>query len=160
MKELIMDPEKQELYVAKKKSGLNTEVDISSVVSRLKDDDGDINWLLMTVDAAVNALQVHGCGGGGVDELTASLNDDSIFYGVFKCKIADKTKYFHLYFVGSNVSAMKKGKGSLNKNAIFQLVDAHGEISCSTGLESFNKAFVTSELAHMVKLSEEDIVIP
>ena len=155
-----MDPEKKELYVSKKKSGLNTEVDISPVVSRLKNDDGDVNWLLMTVDAANNALQVHGCGCGGMEELTACLNDETIFYGVFKCKIAGKAKYFHLYFVGPNVSAMKKGKGSLNKNAIFQLVDAHGEVSCSTGLESFNKDFVVGELARMVRLSEEDIDIP
>lgn len=157
-----MDPEKKSLYTAKRPSGLNTtDIDLQPVVARLKNDEGDINWLLLTVNSTSNVLELSSSGNSGIDELKANLNDETIFYGVFKCAIAGKSKFFHLYFVGPNVPAMKKGKGSLNKNAIFQLIDAHGEIVCpAEGVESFSREFVVSDVARVTRSSPDLIVMP
>jgi hypothetical protein len=34
-----------------------------------------------------------------------------------RCSVDEKVKFFHVYFVGQSVSAMKKGKASLSKQA-------------------------------------------
>lgn len=148
-----MEVEKKELYTAKRPSGLNTsEINLEPVVCRLKADEGDVNWMLMTVSGA-NALELCGCGDGGFDELVTNLNDSIISYGVFKCLVAGSPKFFHLFFVGPDVSAMKKGKGSMNKNAIFQLIEAHGEVQCASGKESFTREFLLEELAKTTRVS-------
>jgi hypothetical protein len=158
-----MNPDKKELYTAKRSSNLNTAdvaTELAPLVERLKAEDGDVNWLLLTVSATTNALEINSSGGGGLDELQTNLSDDLILYGVFKGRIAGQAKYFHLYFVGASVGAMKKGKGSLNKNAIFQLVEAHGQVECAMGAEMFSREFVVSELSSRTKCPADQIELP
>lgn len=145
-----MDPTKKELYTAKRPSGLNvSNPDVAASVGKLRSDQENTNWLLFTV-ATGGDLAVHGCGEGGFAELHSKLTDDDIFFGAIKCKVQQKVKFYHVFFVGGNVGGMKKGKASMYKSAIFALIDAHGEISCSDGLAEFT---VDSAVAAVCKLA-------
>ena len=52
-------------------------------------------------------------------------DDDDMYYGALRCSVDEQVKFFHVYFVGQSVSAMKKWRAS-SKQAIFNLVEAHG----------------------------------
>ena len=144
-----MDPTKKELYTTKRSSGLDvSDSSINAFINKLKDDSSDINWILFNI-APTNSLTVYKSGSNDFLELRNHLTDDDVFYGVIKCLISNKVKFYHIYFVGLNVNAMKKGKSSLYKSLIFSLVDAHGEISCSNGLDEFTIEYVLQEVMRL-----------
>eukprot|EP01031_Cornospumella_fuschlensis_P042198 gene42198-51533_t len=142
-----MDPTKKELYTAKRSAGLATDDgEVVTAVQRLKDDSDPTNWLVMRVENNT-ALRLVASGPGGVSELISSLTNEDIFYGAVRALVDGKVKFFHVYFVGANVSALKKGKGSLHKGAAFQAVEAHGELNCSVDLSELTRDHIVGEIA-------------
>lgn len=153
-----MDPTKKELYTAKRSSGLDTSCpQCSQLITNLRSDTDPTNWILLKV--AGTTLSAHGSGSNGLPELIRSINDDDVFYGAVKSSVKGQIKFYHIYFVGNNVNGMKKGKASLYKSTVFGLIEAHGEISCATGISDFTIEFVMNELAKLTKANVADIVI-
>ena len=144
-----MDPTKKELYTAKRASGLNTsDPDLLREIQLLKSDPSR-NWLLVRI--VDNTAVLCASGGGGLKDFSIHLTDDDIYYGALRCMVDEKVKFFHVYFVGQSVSAMKKGKASLSKQAIFNLVDAHGELSFSSGLADYSEDLVIQAIQRLSK---------
>jgi hypothetical protein len=154
-----MDPTKQQLYTTKRSSGLNVDADptLSPAIHALKADDLPTNWLLMNISS--NNLVLASSGSGGAVDLVANLTDDEVYYGGLRATVDGKIKFFHLYFVGENVPAMKKGKASLSKGAAFGLIDAHGELSCPGGVSACTVDFLQSEIAKLCRCSVDKIVL-
>ncbi len=154
-----MDPTKKELYSAKRPSGLNiSDPDVLKKIERLKSDADGTNWLLLKIKN-VEGLSVHAHGEAGFDELHSSLSDDDVFYGAIRCMINGKVKFYHIFFVGVDVSGMKKGKASLYKSSIFGLIDAHGEISCSDGLPEFSRQHALALVSKLAGCPTTSIVM-
>lgn len=153
-----MDPTKKELYTAKRSAGLTIDGDetLASAIQRLKADADPTNWLLMKIVNNAN-LTLASCGTGGASELVAALSDDDVYYGAIRCRVMDKVKFFHVYFVGAGVSALKKGKASLNKSAAFGAIDAHGEVSWPSGLDGFTVSQIQQMLAQQLRCTAEQI---
>ena len=145
-----MDPTKKELYTAKRPSGLNTSnVDLQPAIDKLRSDEDPTNWLLLKV--AGTSVVVHGFGADGLVGFSAALNDDDAYYGVIRCTVDGLVKFYHVYFVGQNMSGMKKGKASMYKSAIFSMVDGQGEISCAGGMEEYSADFLVANIAKLGK---------
>jgi hypothetical protein len=143
-----MDPTKKELYVAKRSSGVDTtDPAIHSAIDLLRSDQDPTNWLLLKVNGTVGG--VHGYGSGGLSEFSAALSDEDILYGALRCTVAGKVKFYHVFFVGQHVGGMKKGKASLFKSSIFGLIDAHGEVACSGGLEEYSEELIVGAISRM-----------
>lgn len=132
-----MNPEKKDLYTAKRPSGVDTSnPEVKAAIEQLRSDESSVNWILLKVNSS-NAVELFGAGVNGAEEMRDALDDNDIFFGALRCNVAGKVKFFHVFFVGADVSGMKKGKASMYKSAIFQLIEAHGEVSCATGLADF-----------------------
>ena len=143
-----MDPTKKELYTAKRPSGIDTSnEEIQPAIDQLRSDSDPTNWLILKVNGT--SVVVHGTGTGGLGEFSSALNDDDVYYGVLRCNVDAFVKFYHVFFVGQNVSGMKKGKASLYKSAVFQLVDAQGEISCPTGTEDYSDGYIVAAIAKL-----------
>lgn len=151
-----MDPTKKELYTAKRSSGLDTSSDgeVAPAVEQLRSDADPINWVALTVQN--NIVRLTGKGGGGLAELCSTINDDDIFFAAFRCQVGGQVKFYHLFFVGQNVGGMKKGKASLHKSGVFQLIDAHGEISCVNGMDELSVDFLRAEVQKLSGSSDID----
>ena len=144
-----MDPTKKELYGAKRSSGLDvSDPTIQITIKNLKDDSSDINWILFNVTPS-NSLASHSSGSNHFVGLKSNLTDDDVFYGVIKVVVSNKTKFYHIFFVGLNVTAMKKGKSSLYKSLVFSLVEAHGEVVFNNGINEFTDEYVRNEIARL-----------
>lgn len=88
-----MDPTKKELYGAKRSSGINcSDPLIQTSWGMVRADDDPTTWLLLGY-ADPSTIQVVSSG-DSIDELLAQLNDDSIFFGVFRAVIAESVKFF------------------------------------------------------------------
>ena len=151
-----MDPTKKELYTAKRPSGLDTSSpELQAAIDMLRSDTDPTNWILCKV---VNntTVALHGSGSGGLGEFSSALNDDDVYYGAIRCTADGMVKFYHVFFVGLNVSALRKGKASLFKSSIFSLIDAHGEIAYATGTEEYS---AESVMAQITKLSRSTNII-
>jgi hypothetical protein len=154
-----MDPTKKELYGAKRSSGVNTSYDpkVQDTIQLLMRNttmDTSINWMLVKVINS-NDLALHASGTGGVNELLANINNEDIYYGFFKCfhRETDSIKFFSLYFVGENVNGMKRGKSTLYKNGILNLMDTNGEVPFNNlSLADYNFQYFVNEVSKMSKI--------
>ena len=151
-----MNPSKKDLYTAKRPSGLDTtDVAIQIAIESLRSDSDPVNWLQLKVNGTT--LVPHASGTGGLSEFISSLNEDDVYYGALRCSVDGKTRFYHVYFVGQAVGAMKKGKASMYKSAVFSLIDAHGEVSCANGLDEFTEDYVRVNISKMA--GSADILI-
>jgi hypothetical protein len=108
-----MDPTKKELYTAKRASGVNCDdPNIADAWQRLRSDDDPMNWMLMYL-ATNTSIAVKSSGSGGIEEFISNMNDDEILFGAFRAQVSGGMKFFHVFFTGSNVSGIKKGKASM-----------------------------------------------
>ena len=154
-----MDPTKKELYVAKRPSGVNTEDPaIQEGWDRVRnDEDNSATWLLLSLNNTVVSVKSVGA---GIDEFISQLNDDEILFGGIRASINDQTKFFHVYFVGSNVEGMKKGKASLYESGIFQVLEGcGGKIQLSNGLQDVTKDEIISRIRGVTKVADAQVII-
>jgi hypothetical protein len=150
-----MDPTKKELYTDKRASGLATgDADLTAAVENFKG--GTTNWIGNKI---VNnkALQLHSTGSGGIRELLASLTDDDVYFCGVKAVLNNQQKVFHLGFVGPNTSGMKKGKATMQKNAAFSVIDAHGELWYDCDLEEITEDKLIQDIARLMSVSIEQV---
>eukprot|EP00042_Codosiga_hollandica_P024734 m.105796 g.105796 ORF g.105796 m.105796 type:complete len:363 (-) comp51660_c0_seq1:149-1237(-) len=75
--------------------------------------------------SAAITLKVVAAGAGGVEEMSGSLNDDAIQFGILKFAFGQGTfqriKLIFVHFNGENVSGVKKGKVNAKKGSVIQL---------------------------------------
>jgi len=145
-----MDYNKKELYTAKRSSNINVDdVNISITWEQLRSD-SSINWMLLHL-VQTTVVAVKSFGSGGMTEFIHHLTNDDILFGALRCKVGGSIKFIHIYFVGSDVGAMKKGKASMYESGIFQALDgAHGKIQFVNGLEEVTEEKISSEIQNIL----------
>lgn len=143
-----MNPEKKELYTAKRASGLDTSSDanISLALIELKSD-SSCNWILFTINGS--SLEFIQKGEGGHGALITHLNDSGIFFGVLKAIVSGQVKFYNFSYIGENVSAMKRGKVAMYKSAVFSITEAHGEIQAPNTLAEFSAEYVLNQISRL-----------
>lgn len=148
-----MDPSKKELYTAKRASNVNVDDPrIAETWNLVRSDSSPENWMVLGFSAPTSVC-VNSFGSGGVEELIAHLNDDEILFCALRCSISGATKFFHLFFVGENVSGMKRGKSTMYESGIFQAIGgAHGKISCTNGKGEVTKEFIQGQIMKIANL--------
>ena len=88
--------------------------------------------VLCALDPAVkDAVVPRGTGEGGFSEMAAALRDDEIAFGVCACTSGGQRKHFFLTWAGPAVSAIKKGRVSMQKGGASRCVAEDGEVQPS-----------------------------
>jgi hypothetical protein len=106
--------------------------------------------------SAPTTVSVKSTGSGGIHELIANVSDDEILFAAVRVDVAGSIKFFHVYFVGANVSGMKKGKASMYESGIFQALEgAHGKLAFN-GVEDFTAA---NAIEQIFKLTRQRITL-
>lgn len=146
-----MDYNKKELYTAKRSSNINVDDESISITwDQLRSDSSSVNWLLLHLVQPI-VVAVKSFGSGGITEFIHHLTNDDILFGALRCKVGGSIKFIHIYFVGSDVGALKKGKASMYESGIFQALDgAHGKIQFVNGLEEITGAKISSEIQNIL----------
>lgn len=149
-----MDYNKKELYTAKRSSNVNVDnPNIASTWEQLRSDASTTNWLLMHL-IQPTVVAVKASGSGGVSEFIRNLTNDDIYFGAIRCSVGSGVKFIHVYFVGSDVGGMKKGKASMYESGIFQALEgAHGKIQFVNGLEEISPEKVSSQIQSILNIS-------
>lgn len=158
-----MDPTKQELYTAKRESGVDmtTDVAIMETFIEIKSETNSTNWMLISLVGKSPKVQFH-CKGENVDEVIAALSDDHAFYGVLKVQIAHHgvpcSKFIQVFFIGENVGGMKKGKHSLFRSGVFNTLEGcHGEIVLESASASNSRETIINAIAATNRIAASDI---
>lgn len=147
-----MDPTKKQLYTDKRASGLVTDADAALTEAVSKFRDGEHNWILNKIQNS-KQLVLHGSGDRGFRELLTSLTDDDVYFGAIKATVGGQAKTFHFGYVGPNTSGMKKGKATMQKNAAFSVIDAHGEIFLTCDLSDITEESLMREVSRLTATS-------
>ena len=156
-----MNHEKKELYTAKRASGVDvSDPAIQDAWAAVRADSDDRNYVLLGF-AEGTRIYVKANGSGGLNEMISKLSDDEILFGALRVQLSSGgAKIFHLFFVGSNVSVMKKGKSGMFKSGVFQSLEgAHGEINLTEGVEGSTKEIIISQILKLTGASESAIMI-
>lgn len=153
-----MDPSKKELYSTKRTNNLDTsEPQILNIWNDIKNEKPQLKWMFTKIENS--KLIVSSYGNESISDAIESLDDNDIYYGILRCKLRGKVKFYHVYVVGKCVNGMKKGKGSLFKNTVFNLFEAHGEISFPNGIEEFTSSSTLEKIAEVAKIAVSDVII-
>ena len=139
-----MNPEKKELYGAKRQTLIDLDTNnVAMAWSTLRDDADPCNWLLTVIDGNTKVVRVVGSGSGadGLAAMRNAVTDDDIVFGGLRITVAqNRVKFYHVFIVGKDVSAMQKGKKIMFKGNILGSFDgAHGEINITTGTEGLDE---------------------
>lgn len=155
-----MDYQKKELYTQTKSSGVIVD-DISiQAWNDVRNDDTDSNWILLGFVDNTTIVTLKAKGTGNLEELIRNLNQNEIMFGGIRCSVTAKVKFYHIFFVGQNVSAMKKGKSSMYKSGVLQKLEGgHGEVF----IEDINSDTITTTISQILKHNslkdQNDVVI-
>lgn len=153
-----MNPEKKELYTAKRSSGLDTSTDsrVEENLANFKAND-DNRLIILTLDKS--KLTFHAIS-SSVKSLCEHHSEESIFYVALKAKICGRMKVFVFCYIGEAVGGMARGKASMYKSAVFNLIDNHGEISAAQeSLKDVDFTKIKEEIGRLqgVGMSEVDL---
>jgi len=107
-------------------AGGNIAIDsaVTDAISDLRNDKTDTNWVLISYqDGDVKKpLILVNTGNGGVEEMNSNLAPDLIAYGLIRVidviENIKTIKFVFVYFIGADVSIMKKAKVATNKGAV------------------------------------------
>ena len=140
--------------MAKRSSGvIIDEYSVKSNWENVRLDEANKRFLLLTYSSP-NEITLSMQGTGGLVDLIGSLNDDDVYFGGFRINIEGSTKFLSLFFVGSSVNGMKRGKASLHKNAILNILDGcHGEITLN-GLDDCKLEDVITKIARLFRIDD------
>lgn len=151
-----MDPTKKALYTDKRASGLATDADPNLVAAADSFKEGSQNWIANKIVNS-KSLNLHGSGTGGFHELLSTLTDDDVYFCGIQATVNGKAKVYHLGYVGPNTNGMKKGKASMQKNAAFSVIDAHGELWYDCDLVELTADRVTQDIARMAAVGVDQV---
>jgi hypothetical protein len=100
-------------------------------------------------------------GVGGYDALASHFRDDDIAFGVcsFTLGAGGQAKYFFVTWVGPDVGALKKGRVSLQKGAVYNVCDGMVAELYVTEREQAAPASVAAKLAKAVGGAAADIKV-
>lgn len=157
-----MDPTKKELYTAKRDSGVDMTTDgaILETFTEIKTDN-DTNWMLVSLIGSSPKVQFN-AKGSSVDGFISAISDDDAFYGVIRVQIAhhavECTKFIQVFFMGDNVGGMKRGKHSMFKSGVFNVLDGcHGEIVLDGGAGSVSRESIVTAIAATNRINSADV---
>jgi hypothetical protein len=117
------------------------EEEIRSDIKDVRSDSNDINWALVGYQGGKgNVLISLGKGSGGLDELSANLQDNIVAYGLLREteKIDESltVKFVHIIWVGENIDRMHRAKIGTHKGAIQNLFTPyHCDVSATHNSE-------------------------
>jgi hypothetical protein len=102
---------------------IEDEAALIEAIKDVRNDSTETNWVLAGhVEGNLDTVRLVGSGVGGVDELVSHLDSSTVQYGFVrnsqKIDLSTTVKFIYIYFVGSNVPALQRGK----------IGTAHGEI--------------------------------
>lgn len=98
-----MNYEKKELYTAKRDSGVDiSDPAITEAFAQLKADSAETKFILLSLIGNSPKTQLIGSG-ADIEGLSSMLTDDNGYYGVVRASVDSKVKFFHLFFMGSDV---------------------------------------------------------
>eukprot|EP01114_Cavostelium_apophysatum_P022412 TRINITY_DN80_c0_g1_i1.p1 TRINITY_DN80_c0_g1~~TRINITY_DN80_c0_g1_i1.p1 ORF type:complete len:136 (-),score=42.80 TRINITY_DN80_c0_g1_i1:50-457(-) len=90
---------------------------IDDAYTKVRQDNGDINWLLLTYENN-KKIVFHSSGSGGVNELASKLTDDNCYFGYARVSIKDdetsRTKFAFITYKGESAPVMRKGNVSVH----------------------------------------------
>eukprot|EP00732_Lithocolla_globosa_P004008 Lithocolla_globosa_v1_NODE_3467_length_1661_cov_163.313200.p1 type:complete len:340 gc:universal NODE_3467_length_1661_cov_163.313200:582-1601(+) len=116
---------------------LQDEAEAKQAVAKLRSDEEPENWVVWGhVNNDPNLVQLVGSGAGGLEELTEKLNDNGVFYGLYRTTeqfdLSVNVKFVYIYFVGSGVPALKRGKIAVVQSSVKNFLDP-SHITLETG---------------------------
>jgi hypothetical protein len=149
-----MNPEKKELYTAKRSSGVDvSDPAISQAWSDLRTEGSPVSWMLMYLSAP-QVVSVKSLGGGGPAEMISNMSDDEICFGAIRALVGGQMRYYYVYFTGDNVNGMKKGKASMYESGIFQALDGgHGKLQFA-GMSETTEETIVQKIGLLAKTNE------
>ncbi len=142
----IMDPEKKELYTAKRASGVDvSDPLIAETWERVRSDESPENWMLLYLPSPL--LASVKATGSSVEEFLANLTDEEVLFGAIRVLVDDAVKFYHVYFVGANVNGMKRGKASIIEGGVFLAMEGtHGKLQFGYGLSEISVERIAEEI--------------
>lgn len=154
-----MNPEKTELYTAKRTTLIDLDTNAISAAWMAFRSDDPSNFILVTIDGNTKVVHLASSGGSdGMAGILRTVTDDDIFFGGVRVSVDNRMKFYHLFIVGSNVSAMQKGKKIMFKNNLIGAFEgAHGEINISTGTEDLENE-ISRQITSLSKSSNWNIL--
>ena len=117
----------------KRSSGVNVLPIVAETWSQVRDNlNADVDWLIAGYVAnSKTDITVLSSGSGGPTAAAAALPDSEPAFG--GCKMSNG-RFMGFYYVGDSVSAMKKGRASMHKNGVLNVLEGRdGEIDMQPG---------------------------
>lgn len=125
------------------------EDDVKSALKEVRDDHSETNWALVGYKD-VKTLALFGKGSGGVDELAGKLDDDQVFYALFRVtETVDQSttvKFCFLRLLSDQVRPTDRAKMSTHMGFVHKLFEPfHLEFSLDTRSD-FKLEYVTQKI--------------
>jgi len=149
----------------KKASGIELAASLTETWKRVRDNgDSSVNWMLCGYSSKTN-IDVISIGAGSLSEIEVevanSKYDDQCLFGGFR----DGEKFVHFTYVGAQAGAMVRGRASLHKNAVLNVLEGcvkevnliQGESSDAT---SSTSPVAADEALISVSVPRETEVVP
>eukprot|EP00413_Alexandrium_margalefii_P016975 CAMPEP_0204527912 /NCGR_PEP_ID=MMETSP0661-20131031/9236_1 /ASSEMBLY_ACC=CAM_ASM_000606 /TAXON_ID=109239 /ORGANISM="Alexandrium margalefi, Strain AMGDE01CS-322" /LENGTH=149 /DNA_ID=CAMNT_0051533851 /DNA_START=35 /DNA_END=484 /DNA_ORIENTATION=- len=115
-------------------SGLDvSDPGIAQAWSKVRTDADADTWMLLEYEGK-SKLKVRASGGGGAEELLASVTDEQILFGGLRTKAG---KFLCLMCMGEDAGAMARGRAAAHKNAAFNALDGTVDEVCGKSKEEF-----------------------
>jgi hypothetical protein len=143
---------------SKRESGVDvTDPAISSTWDNIRSDSNEMRWMLLGIRGN-SLIELKASGSLNIDEMISAVNDDEILFGGFRIQVGESAKFYHFFFVGSNVSGVKKGKAPMYKSGVLQALEgAHGEVSFVEGKAGLSRAEIIAQLVRLTGTPASDI---
>jgi len=99
------------------------EEGIKQAIQEVRNDNSEIDWVLITYDAPQSkTLRLKASGTGGLDELRSNLTSEEVMYGLLRIteQIDDSVtvKFIHIDWRGENIHRMQRAKLATHSGAI------------------------------------------
>ena len=105
--------------------------EISSAYQKVRDDNSEENWLLLSYASATsNTLTLTSTGTGGLSELTTKFDDSQAQYGYVRIEYANDTeskrvKFVLVIWIGEKTKVMRKARVSIESGEVKKVLGHH-----------------------------------
>ncbi|KAL7557392.1 hypothetical protein ACA910_001375 [Epithemia clementina (nom. ined.)] len=117
----------------KKSSGVKVLPEVAETWAKIRDDRNmEVDWLIAGyVAGSKTDITVVASGAGGPSACAAALPDGEPVFG--GCRMSNG-RFQGFYYVSENTSSMKKGRASMHKNGVLNVLEGRdGEIDMKPG---------------------------
>jgi hypothetical protein len=114
------------------------------------------SWYLLIF---LSLFSFSGIGSSNIIEAIKTFSEEKVTFGAFKVIINNMVKFYNFFYIGKKVSAMKKGKAMMSKNAIFSIFSGcHGEILFNNDDDlGISRDYVLSQIATLTGVGVNNI---